>query len=149
VKIGRSIDEFKVGMRKEFCRTFTRKDTEIMADLIGDHNPFHYEGEFIKKTRFKKPIVHGLLVGGMISHFGGDFFPGPGCLADIIELKFLKPVFFGETIKAVAEITEVDKKSNRLTFSMECFNVKGEKVVEGNASCIPFQIEIDDKREKD
>ncbi len=149
MKIGRSIDEFKVGMREEFSRTFTQKETETMAELIGDHNPFHFEGEFIRKTRFKKPIVHGLLVGGMISHFGGALFPGPGCLAESMEFKFLKPVFFGDTIKAVAEITKVDKKNNRLTFLMECFNVKGEKVVEGYASCIPFQIEIDDKRKKE
>ena len=92
--IGRTIDEYKIGMKAEFSHTFTQIETETMADLIADHNPFHYEGEFIRKTRFKRPIVHGLLVGGMISHFGGDLFPGPGCLAEEIAFKFLRPVFF-------------------------------------------------------
>ncbi|MFX0073024.1 MAG: MaoC family dehydratase, partial [Candidatus Hermodarchaeota archaeon] len=95
--IGKSIKEFKIGMQADFSHTFTQKETELMADLIGDHNPFHYDCEFVKKTRFEKPIVHGLLVGGMISHFGGDLFPGPGCLAETIKFKFLKPVFFGDT----------------------------------------------------
>lgn len=144
MKIGRIIDEFEVGMQAEFSHTFTQRETEIMADLIGDHNPFHYNGEFIRKTRFKKPIVHGLLVGGMISHFGGDLFPGPCCLAETISFEFLKPVFFGETIRAVARITKVDKEQKRLAFSMSCFNEKGEKVVEGIAICIPYQIEVSD-----
>ena len=144
MKIGRTIDEFEVGMQAEFSHTFTQDETETMADLIGDHNPFHYNGEFIRKTRFKKPIVHGLLVGGMISHFGGDLFPGPGCLAEEISFKFLKPVFFGDTVRAVATITEVDKKQKRLTFSMTCYNENGESVCEGKALCIPYQIEVDD-----
>ena len=130
MKIGRTIDEFKVGMRAEFSHTFTQKETEIMADLIADHNPFHYDGEFIKNTRFKRPIVHGLLVGGMISHFGGELFPGPGCLAEEISFKFLKPVYFGDTIKAIAEITKIEKEQKRLTFSMVCFNESNEKVCE-------------------
>ena len=136
-------------MKAEFSHTFTREETETMADLIGDHNPFHYEGEFIRKTRFKKPIVHGLLVGGMISHFGGDLFPGPGCLAEEISFKFLKPVFFGDKIHAVVEITMVEKENNRIAFSMECFNEMREKVVEGCATCIPYQIEVNDMRNND
>ena len=143
-KIGRSIFEFEVGMQAEFSHTFTQEETETMAELIGDHNPFHYDGEFIRKTRFKRPIVHGLLVGGMISHFGGDLFPGPGCLAETIDLRFLGPVYFGDTIRAVATITMVDREQNRLAFSMECFNKKGQKVAEGKATCIPYQIEIND-----
>ncbi len=144
MKIGRTIDEFEVGMQAEFSHTFTQEETETMANLIGDHNPFHYNGEFIKKTRFKKPIVHGLLVGGMISHFGGDLFPGPCCLAEEISFKFLKPVFFGDTIRAVATITKVDTVQKRLVFSMSCYNENGEKVVEGFANCIPYQIEVSD-----
>ena len=140
--IGRTIDEFELGMKAEFSHTFTKEETESMAELIADHNPFHYEGEFVRKTRFKKPIVHGLLVGGMISHFGGDLFPGPGCLAEEISFKFLKPVFFGDTIHAVAEITKIDKTESRLTFSMVCYNVKEEVVCEGKATCIPYKIEI-------
>jgi len=140
--IGREIDKFKVGMRAEFSHTFTKEETEAMAELIQDHNPFHYEGEFIQKTRFKRPIVHGLLVGGMISHFGGDLFPGPGCLAEEISFKFLKPVYFGDTIKAYCEIKVVDIEQKRLTFKMECYNANKEKVCEGIAICIPYKIEV-------
>lgn len=144
MKIGRTLSDYKVGMTAEFSHTFTQEETETMAELIGDHNPFHYEGEFIKKTRFEKPIVHGLLVGGMISHFGGDLFPGPGCLAEHIEFDFVKPVFFGDTIKAICRIVKIEKKFNRLTFIMECVNEQGEIVVRATARCIPYQIDVND-----
>jgi len=142
--IGRSIEEFKIGQKAEFSHTFTQKETELMAELIADHNPFHYDGEFVRKTRFKKPIVHGLLVGGMISHFGGDLFPGPGCLAEEISFKFLKPVYFGDTIKAIAKITEIHREQGRITFRMEGFNEQGKLVVQAQATCIPYQVEIND-----
>ena len=76
--------------------------------------------------------------------FGGDLFPGPGCLAEAISFKFLRPVFFGDTVHTIAIITEVDKKQKRLTFSMTCYNENGEAVCEGEAICIPYQIEVSD-----
>jgi len=142
MKIGRSIDEFEVGMKREFSKVFTKKETKLMGDLIGDHNPFHYKGEFAKKSKFKKPIVHGFLVGGMICHFGGDIFPGPGYLAEKMEFKFLKPVFFGERIHAVGEVVAVDKENNRVSFEMNCFNQKGDKVLCGFVIGIPHQMEV-------
>ena len=140
--IGRKINDYKVGQTAEFSHVFTQEETETMAELIGDHNPFHYEGDFIKATRFKKPIVHGLLVGGMISHFGGELFPGPGCLAEEIEFKFLKPVFFGDKIHAKCKITVIDLEQKRLIFEMNCFNESEEKVVWSKATCIPYQVEV-------
>lgn len=141
MKISRDMDEYKVGMKNEFSRKFTREETKKMGMLIGDHNPFHFDEEFIKKTKYDKPIVHGLLVAGMISHFGADIFPGPGLLAESMKFKFLKPVFVGEEIRAVAEVVKVDREGNRVTFSMNCFNEKGEMVLEGEAVGIPFKFD--------
>nr|MDO8115679.1 MaoC family dehydratase [Candidatus Sigynarchaeota archaeon] len=138
MKIGRTIDEFHVGMHFTYSRVFTQEDTTQMGDLIGDHNPFHYDGPFVRSTRFKKPIVHGMLIGGMICHFGGDIFPGPGYLAESMEFKFLAPVFFGDEITATGTVTAVDYKRKRVTFSMECYNSKGKKVLVGTVVGIPF-----------
>ena len=142
MRIGRSIDEFEVGQQVQFSKKFTADETHQMGELIGDHNPFHYEGEFIKGTKFKKPIAHGMLVGGMICHFGGDIFPGPGYLAEAMDFKFLKPVFFDQTIRAIGSVTKVDKKQKRVTFHMECFNENDDKVLEANVTGIPFLVEV-------
>lgn len=144
MKIGRTIDEFEVGMTLTFSRAFTQADTEAMAELIGDHNPFHFAGPFVEHTRFKRPIAHGMLIGGMICHFGGDIFPGPGYLAESMQFKFLKPVYFGETITATGTVTAVDRERQRVTFTMDCANEAGEKVFEGEVVGIPHQVEVGD-----
>jgi 3-hydroxybutyryl-CoA dehydratase len=140
--IGRDLSEFKVGMQRSFSRRFSAEDTWLIGELTGDHNPFHYDGEFIRNTRFKKPIVHGLLIGGMICHFGGDIFPGPGFLAEEMEFKFLKPVFFDEEVTAIGTVTAVDQDRRRITFSMEVYNGNEELVLSGTVVGIPFKVEI-------
>nr|MDO8114169.1 MaoC family dehydratase [Candidatus Sigynarchaeota archaeon] len=142
MKIGRTIEEFKVGMQHTFKRRFTAEETRLMGELTQDHNPFHYDSEFIKNTKFKKPIVHGLLVGGMICHFGGDIFPGPGYLAEKMDFKFLRPVHFDEEITAIGTVTAVDRNRRRVTFTMECFDARGEKVLEGSMTGIPYQVDV-------
>ena len=142
MKIGRTIDEFQVGQRVEFSRTFTQNETETMGDLIGDHNPYHFPGPFVEKTKFKKPIVHGLLVGGMICHFGGDIFPGPGYLAESMNFQFIKPVYPGETIRAFGEVIAVDNDTKRVSFKMECYNEQNIKVLRGEVIGIPKQVTI-------
>jgi 3-hydroxybutyryl-CoA dehydratase len=139
MKISRSIDEYEVGMKNEFSRKFTHEETITMGNLIWDHNPFHMDAEFAKKIIYKKPIVHGLLVAGMISYFGADIFPGPGLLAKSMKFTFLKPVYVGEEIRAVAEIINVDREKEELTFSMKCYNEKEIIVLEGEAKAIPFK----------
>lgn len=144
VKIGRSIDEFEVGQRREFSHVFRRAETEQMAELIGDHNPFHFAGPFVERTRFRRPIVHGMLVGGMICHFGGDLFPGPGYLAETMDFHFLHPVYFGERVRAVGEVTAVDRARRRVTFAMTCYNEAGVKVATARVVGIPYQVDMGD-----
>lgn len=140
-KIGRSLDEFKVGQILEFSHTFTQKETEMMGDLIGDHNPFHYDGPFVKATRFQRPIVHGMLLAGMICHFGGDLFPGPGYLAERMDFDFHLPVYFGDTIRAVGTIKAIEIAHKRVTLHMKCYNTENQCVMSGNVTGIPFQVD--------
>ena len=140
MKISRSMDEYKVGMKNEFSRKFTQEETITMGNLIWDHNPFHMDADFAKKTKYKKPIVHGLLVAGMISHFGADIFPGPGLLAKAMRFKFLKPVYAGEEVRAVAEVVKIDRDKDELSFTMKCYNEQGEMVLEAEADATPFEM---------
>ncbi|MBD3187117.1 enoyl-CoA hydratase [Candidatus Bathyarchaeota archaeon] len=144
MKVGRDIDEFEVGQVVRFSRTFTQRETDLMGELIGDHNPFHSDGAFVRATRFEAPIVHGLLVGGMICHFGGDLFPGPGYLAETMRFSFLRPVYPGQEITATGTVTKVDRERCRVTFHMTCENESGEQVLEGEVVGIPYHVDIDE-----
>src|SRR5260370_42409757 len=59
-------DDVAVGQEWESLgRTVTETDIVNFAGLSGDFNPIHMDHEFSKKTVFRKPIAHGLLVMAM------------------------------------------------------------------------------------
>ncbi|HUT53526.1 MAG TPA: MaoC family dehydratase [bacterium] len=144
VVIGRSIDEIEVGQRATYTRVFTEDEVKAFASLSWDHNPHHTHAEFARKTKFKRPIVHGLLVAAAFTHFGGDFFPGPAILATRAEMDFKRPVFAGETVTFTAEVTEVDRKKGRIVYVTTARNEQGEEVCRVVCYGIPTAHEVGD-----
>jgi len=87
-------------------RTFTEEDTLKFGDLTRDYNPVHYDSRWTDQKGFKGLICHGLLVGSMICEFGGQV----GWLATGMDFKFLKPVYFDDTIQCKVTITSIDER---------------------------------------
>ncbi|MFP4391708.1 MAG: MaoC family dehydratase [Desulfohalobiaceae bacterium] len=104
-------------------RTFTREDTRLMGDVTRDYNPVHYEPSWAKSKGFQAEICHGLLVGGMICEIGGQL----AWLATGMDFRFLKPVYFGETITCKMTITKLDE-TGRAQAEAEMYNQEGQKV---------------------
>ncbi len=142
MKSGRSIDEIQVGQKASFSRTFCEADVALFETVTWDFNPFHTNELFAKKSIFSRRIVHGLLTASMVTHFGGNLFPGPGFLATEMHFKFLAPVYIGDTITAHAEITEVNRERKRVKFQMRCFNEEGKEVLQAEVTGIPTSIDI-------
>ncbi|HSV98496.1 MAG TPA: MaoC family dehydratase [Spirochaetota bacterium] len=110
-----------------FKRTFSRHDTEIFGDITRDYNPVHYDARFAGAKGFAGPICHGLLVGGMLCELGGQL----AWLASGMSFKFMRPVYFGDTITCTVVITDVDAK-NRARAVAEFVNRDGIKVMEAH-----------------
>lgn len=87
-------------------RTFTRQDTHMFGDLTRDYNPVHYEDKWTAVKGFDDQICHGLLVGSMICEFGGQV----GWLATGMNFKFIKPVYFNDTIECTITLISLDEK---------------------------------------
>ena len=100
-----AIRGMKVGDVFIFSRTFDREETVRFGDLARDYNPVHYEERFSDAKGFDGLICHGLLVGSMICQIGGQV----GWLATGMDFRFLKPVYFGDTITCTLTITELDE----------------------------------------
>ena len=147
--VGRSISELEVGQTATFTRAFSEEDVKKFADLTWDHNPYHTVPAFAAKGRFKKPIVHGLLVAAAFTHFGGDFFPGPAILATRVEMEFKKPVYPGEPVTFTAEVTEVDRERGRIAYVTTGRNAEGETVCVVTCSGIPTAIEVGEEKSRE
>lgn len=97
----------KVGMSDSITRTITNNDVSLIADIVGDYNPIHMDENYAKKSIFKRRVVHGCLINGLISTVIGMKLPGEGTIYMEQNSKFCSPVFIGDTIKAVVEVDEI------------------------------------------
>lgn len=84
-------------------RVFTQAETMAFGDMTHDYNPVHYDERWTGAKGFKGLICHGLLVGSMICEFGGQV----GWLASGMSFKFIRPVYFGDTIRCAVTITRI------------------------------------------
>ena len=135
--IGKTIDELKVGQTARFSKTITETDIYLFAGITGDLNPAHVDEEFAKKTFFKTRIAHGMLSASFISTIIGTMLPGPGSIYLSQEVRFLAPVKIGDTVSAIAEITEIRPEKKRVWLKTTCTNQDGTVVVDGQAVVSP------------
>jgi len=86
---------------------------------------------------FKECISHGMYVGSLFSKVFGMDLPGKGAIYVSQNLKFKRPVYFGDVIKAEVEVKEINLERNRVYFDCVASNQKGEVVVKGEAELMP------------
>ena len=131
--IGRLIEELKIGDTAELSRTISAQNIEQFVTAVGDDNPLHSNEAFAATTSFGRPIAPGILTAGLVSAVIGTRLPGAGCLYVSQDLRFLKPVFVGDTITARVEIIEMVAERNRIRLKTVCVNGRGEEVLSGEA----------------
>ncbi|GKX51180.1 MaoC family dehydratase [Budvicia aquatica] len=125
-------EDIEVGMSISYSQTITDADVKTFAGLSGDHNPVHVDEEYAAASRFKKRIAHGLISGSFFSALFGTKLPGPGCVYVAQSFQFKKPVYLGDTVKAIAEVTGIDKDKRRVFFRTFC-KVGHRTVIDGQA----------------
>lgn len=101
----KAIAGFNVGDSFTVQRTFTEEDMIAFAEVTRDYNPIHFDERFTAVKQFKGRICHGLLVAGMLTEVGGQM----GWLASVMNFRFKKPVYFGDTITCKLTITKIDE----------------------------------------
>ncbi|MEM7425142.1 MAG: MaoC family dehydratase [Pseudomonadota bacterium] len=119
-------------MDSVYAREVTKADIQTFADVSGDNNPLHLDEAYASGTMFEGCIAHGMLSAGYISKVLGTQLPGPGAIYLSQTLKFKAPVRPGETVETRVEVTELDERRKRVTFSCEC-RVAEKVVVAGEA----------------
>lgn len=127
---------FTPGQTATWTKTITEADVVAFAGITGDFNPLHVDREYAARSRFGERIAHGLLTAGLVSAVLGMRLPGPGGIFLSQTLQFLKPVRFGDTITARAEVTHWRAERRILTLRTTCSNQRGETVLDGEASLL-------------
>lgn len=129
--------EFEVGQKAFVEKTISEEDVKDFARISGDDNPLHLDETYAAGSRFGKRVVHGMLAASLISRVIGTKLPGEGTIYLSQSLKFLKPVYIGDTVRAEVQITKLDAERNRITLETRVIGSDGACVITGEALVIP------------
>ncbi len=127
----------EVGAKASFSRTITEADVALFIGVTWDVNPLHTDEVYARATRFKQRIVPGLLTASLVTHLGGLW----AFMANEIRFEFLAPVYVGDTITAVAEVTEVKPDNGFVRLKVKCTNAAGVEVLRGGLAGFPGRHE--------
>lgn len=121
---GYYLEDLKIGQSESLERKFTAEDVKLFAEVTGDFNPIHLDEEYAATTIFKKPIVHGMLCASLISNLAGTKLPGHGTIYVSQSLKFIAPVYVGQSVTAKITVSEIHPEKKRVHFKTEVFVAK-------------------------
>lgn len=128
----------QVGDYAEITKVFTDQDVHKFAQLVGDYNPVHFDEEYATNdmnNMFSGRVVHGILVGALISTVAGTILPGPGSVYLSQSFQFKKPAYLNEELLAHVQcIKALNKKGNVFLFdTIVTHNKTGEILISGEA----------------
>jgi 3-hydroxybutyryl-CoA dehydratase len=124
---------FKVGEKESVTVTVTDEMVRAFAELSGDRNPVHLDDEFAAKTRFKKRIAHGMLLGSLLSRVAGMMLPGPGTIIISQDIRYKGPCYIGDTVTAEIAVIHVRADKPIIKVSSRVTNQQGEELIDGGA----------------
>jgi 3-hydroxybutyryl-CoA dehydratase len=125
-----------VGDQVQFAKTVGETDVYLFAGITGDFSGNHVNEEFMKHTAYGRRIAHGVLLVGfmsttstlMIAKAGGTGSGETPVSLGYDRIRFLGPVFIGDTITVTYTIAEVDPERRRSRSEIEVRNQQGDLV---------------------
>ena len=125
-----------VGDQVSFSKTVGEYDVYGFAGITGDFSGNHVDEEFMRRSVYGRRIAHGVLLVGYMSTCstrmieksrGTDSGETPVSLG-YDRIRFLGPVFIGDTITVTYRIAEIDPERRRSRSEIEVRNQDGDLV---------------------
>jgi 3-hydroxybutyryl-CoA dehydratase len=125
--------QYNEGDGFSFERFISAEEVNRFAEIVGDSNPIHLDEGYAENSFFKKRIVHGAFLAGLISKVLGMDFPGEGTVYISQASSFKRPVFVDSTVKVEVKITAVNVEKRRLVLDTTILNSDGKACLTGSA----------------
>jgi len=129
-------EDYLVGTtRTSTGRTITETDIVLHAGQTGDFYPHHMDAEWCKTQDFKQRIAHGTLIFSIAVGQTATGEINPEAFSyGYDRLRFVKPVFIGDTLVARCTVKEKRDHPKRLDHGVvaelvESINQRGETVL--------------------
>jgi acyl dehydratase len=128
---GRSVAEIPLGLKTRVSKTVSESDIYLFAGITGDFDQNHVDEEFCKRTSFGHRIAHGALILGYTSAASTQIlhtFDRPMVSLGYDRVRFLRPVYIGDTLTVDYEIVERQPEKERVLSKIEVTNQRGDLV---------------------
>jgi len=129
---GQFFEDYAIGFsRRTFGRTITEADIVTHAGQTGDFFPHHMDAEWCATQDFKQRIAHGTLILSVGIGMTATTINPRSMSYGYDRVRFIRPVFIGDTITVTAKITEKRDHPKRKTHgvvveAVEIMNQRGE-----------------------
>ncbi|SIS51598.1 MaoC family dehydratase [Salimicrobium flavidum] len=141
-KLGKKIDELRIGDKYETSCEVKDKDLLIYLGLTDDANPLYLQHDYASQTPFERPVVPTVMLHGMISSAVSMHLPGPGSHITYEEISYPKHVHHYETLSFFYEIKHIDEKNHLIILSVRAADSSEEEVITGTIHVIPpYELE--------
>ena len=124
-----------VGREVTFTKTVSESDVYLYAGITGDFSPNHVNRTYMERSAWGRRMAHGMLLVGFVSTAStmaiADTREDTGetpVAVGMDRLRFLKPVFIGDTVTVSYRIEGFDAVKRRTVAKAELTNQDGELV---------------------
>jgi 3-hydroxybutyryl-CoA dehydratase len=121
-----------IGRVYTFRKTVAESDVYLFAGITGDLHPNHVDEQYMAGTRYGQRIAHGALFVGYMSTCSTMVCQAiahrPAVSYGFDRIRFLKPIFFGDTLTIDYEIAERDDETGRIVGTVTGVNQRDETV---------------------
>ncbi len=127
-----------VGDSVSFSKTVSETDVYMFAGITGDFSPNHVNHEYMARSSYGRRMAHGALLIGFMSTASTMAIAKSRDSADETpvslgydRIRFVAPVFLGDTITVDYAISAVDVKKRRAIGDIKVSNQDGALVAVG------------------
>ncbi|MGE0849966.1 MAG: MaoC family dehydratase [Hyphomicrobiaceae bacterium] len=126
----------KLGDSVSFAKTVGESDIYLFAGITGDFAVNHVNEQYMARSKYGRRIAHGALLIGfastcstmMIEKCQGTSGDETPVSLGYDKVRFLGPVFIGDTLTLTYTITEVDLAKRRSRSDLKVVNQRGDLV---------------------
>ena len=124
----------KIGDTTSFTKTVSESDVYQFAGITGDFSPNHVNKDYMEKSSYGRLMAHGALIVGFMSTVSTQIIAHSREAEETPvsvgydKIRFLKPVFLGDTITVAYTVSEIDVVRRRSTAGIEVANQNDELV---------------------
>ncbi len=128
-------ERVRIGERFRAEKTVSESDVYLYAGITGDFHANHTNATYASKMFFGRRVVHGALLVGFISAATSrmDVLEPPGYMAQEYQIKFLAPVYFGDTVTTEATVAEILPERRKIRLEVRVTKQDGTVVAVGSA----------------